>query len=182
MCGIIAVCGEDNAQDILIKGLEFLEYRGYDSAGIALVEDKGFRVITLLESDARGWNELETTNFIEDTARVNPAIGETPRAYPVALALSRQVGDREQKIMITGDADCFSNERLGGLNSNFIMATFLWMSDGEMPVDVRRPATIDNALLATGADVKMTRRVLAIIFPSILLLSCLVLWIRRRGR
>ncbi|MDR1477013.1 MAG: glutamine--fructose-6-phosphate transaminase (isomerizing), partial [Rickettsiales bacterium] len=45
MCGIIAVCGEKDAQNILINGLELLEYRGYDSAGIALVEDKGFRVI-----------------------------------------------------------------------------------------------------------------------------------------
>ena len=45
MCGIVAVCGEENAQDILIKGLELLEYRGYDSAGIALVEPGGFAVI-----------------------------------------------------------------------------------------------------------------------------------------
>lgn len=34
MCGIVGVVGKENATDILVKGLEKLEYRGYDSAGI----------------------------------------------------------------------------------------------------------------------------------------------------
>jgi glucosamine--fructose-6-phosphate aminotransferase (isomerizing) len=37
MCGIVAYIGPDQAYDFLIKGLQRLEYRGYDSAGIALL-------------------------------------------------------------------------------------------------------------------------------------------------
>lgn len=37
MCGIVGYIGDKKASDIIIKGLERLEYRGYDSAGIALV-------------------------------------------------------------------------------------------------------------------------------------------------
>ena len=37
MCGIIGVTGSADALDILLDGLERLEYRGYDSAGVALV-------------------------------------------------------------------------------------------------------------------------------------------------
>ena len=37
MCGIVGYIGEREAQDILIKGLSRLEYRGYDSAGVAIV-------------------------------------------------------------------------------------------------------------------------------------------------
>lgn len=37
MCGIVAYVGQRQAQDIIIKGLKRLEYRGYDSAGIALL-------------------------------------------------------------------------------------------------------------------------------------------------
>ncbi len=40
MCGIVGYVGHDNARDIVIDGLKKLEYRGYDSAGIALL-DKG---------------------------------------------------------------------------------------------------------------------------------------------
>ncbi|MCH5215134.1 MAG: glutamine--fructose-6-phosphate transaminase (isomerizing) [Muribaculaceae bacterium] len=41
MCGIVGYIGSGNVYDILIKGLHRLEYRGYDSAGIALVNDAG---------------------------------------------------------------------------------------------------------------------------------------------
>lgn len=39
MCGIVGVVGNTNATDILIQGLEKLEYRGYDSAGIFLASE-----------------------------------------------------------------------------------------------------------------------------------------------
>ncbi len=42
MCGIVAYFGKKAAQPILIEGLKRLEYRGYDSAGIALVKDGTF--------------------------------------------------------------------------------------------------------------------------------------------
>lgn len=37
MCGIVAYIGHQEAFPIVIKGLKRLEYRGYDSAGVALV-------------------------------------------------------------------------------------------------------------------------------------------------
>ncbi|MDR2907795.1 MAG: isomerizing glutamine--fructose-6-phosphate transaminase, partial [Bacteroidales bacterium] len=39
MCGIVAYIGKKQAYPILIKGLKRLEYRGYDSAGVALIND-----------------------------------------------------------------------------------------------------------------------------------------------
>ena len=38
MCGIVGYVGNREAYTVLIKGLERLEYRGYDSAGVALLE------------------------------------------------------------------------------------------------------------------------------------------------
>lgn len=45
MCGIVGFTGRENALPILIKGLHALEYRGYDSAGIAAMTEDGLRVI-----------------------------------------------------------------------------------------------------------------------------------------
>ena len=39
MCGIVGYWGYRDALPVLIKGLKRLEYRGYDSAGVALLED-----------------------------------------------------------------------------------------------------------------------------------------------
>lgn len=44
MCGIVGYVGRENAKDIIIDGLKKLEYRGYDSSGIALVKDNKITV------------------------------------------------------------------------------------------------------------------------------------------
>ncbi len=41
MCGIVGYIGKKNTKEILISGLKKLEYRGYDSAGLALISDGG---------------------------------------------------------------------------------------------------------------------------------------------
>jgi len=46
MCGIVAYVGSRRAYPILIKGLQRLEYRGYDSAGIGLITDDNNSIIT----------------------------------------------------------------------------------------------------------------------------------------
>ena len=60
MCGIVAYIGPREAYPVIIKGLKRLEYRGYDSAGVALLEDHNLRVykkqgrVAALEEDAIG--------------------------------------------------------------------------------------------------------------------------------
>lgn len=44
MCGIVGYIGNNDSKEILLKGLEKLEYRGYDSAGLALKNDQGIHV------------------------------------------------------------------------------------------------------------------------------------------
>jgi glucosamine--fructose-6-phosphate aminotransferase (isomerizing) len=44
MCGIVAYVGHREAYPVILKGLKRLEYRGYDSAGVALLDDNGLNV------------------------------------------------------------------------------------------------------------------------------------------
>lgn len=44
MCGIVGYIGKDNIKDILLNGLGELEYRGYDSAGIAVLQNENFSI------------------------------------------------------------------------------------------------------------------------------------------
>ena len=67
MCGIIGYVGPRAAKPLLIQGLERLEYRGYDSAGIALVEDEGLDYV-------RAVGNLQ---FLKDAASSNGSHSRT---------------------------------------------------------------------------------------------------------
>lgn len=54
MCGIVGYIGKKNAIKILVEGLENLEYRGYDSAGVALFLDNGHGVPNIIVHKAVG--------------------------------------------------------------------------------------------------------------------------------
>ncbi|RHR76091.1 Gldg family protein [Odoribacter sp. AF15-53] len=160
------------------------------AAGLKYSTDKGFNVVPVLQTDTTGvWNEMETTNFIDDTVRFNPSAGEIEQMYTTVLALSRPMGDREQKIVILGDADCISNaelfksrEEIESGNFYIILGSFSWLSDGEAPVDVRRPKSIDNRLFLGKTGVKITDIMFKWFIPIALLIAAIFVAIRRRGR
>ena len=53
MCGIVGYIGPKEACPILINGLKRLEYRGYDSAGIALIHNNNIQVYGMQGKGAR---------------------------------------------------------------------------------------------------------------------------------
>lgn len=73
MCGIVGYVGKRNAQNVLLDGLEKLEYRGYDSAGVALALEGGIRVV---KSKGR-LAELRKRLAVEALARSGCGIGHT---------------------------------------------------------------------------------------------------------
>ena len=73
MCVIVGYVGKRNAQDVLLDGLEKLEYRGYDSAGVALALEGGIRVV---KSKGR-LAELRKRLAVEALARSGCGIGHT---------------------------------------------------------------------------------------------------------
>ena len=158
------------------------------AAGLNQIADLGYTVTPLFRTEPDVWNELENRHFTdEDTIVYKPEIGEVMKTYTTVVALSRHVGGREQKIILSGDADCISNtmgdSRIrGSLNYTLVTGGFFWLSDYETPVDVRRPPLPDDKLYITAGSLKVMKGLLIYAIPILLLVLCITSWFRRRGR
>lgn len=72
MCGIVGYIGQKDTQEVLIEGLKKLEYRGYDSAGIAVFTNQGLKIAKAKGRIANLESKLEVTPLVG-----NAGIGHT---------------------------------------------------------------------------------------------------------
>jgi glutamine---fructose-6-phosphate transaminase (isomerizing) len=98
MCGIIGYVGRRQAKGLLLGGLERLEYRGYDSAGLALLEQDGLdyvRAVGNLQAlkEAAGSNGSPATTGLGHTRWATHGRVSEQNAHPL-------VGCDEQKIAV----------------------------------------------------------------------------------
>jgi glutamine---fructose-6-phosphate transaminase (isomerizing) len=71
MCGIVGYIGHNDSKEILLKGLEKLEYRGYDSAGIAVKNENGVHVFKEKGRIA------DLREIVNEDVKANMGIGHT---------------------------------------------------------------------------------------------------------
>lgn len=157
------------------------------AGGIGIIEDKGYKITPLVATENVGyWNELETTNFSNEVPVLNPSIGEYEGSIPTALALLKKTGDKEQKIIVLGDADFLSNAELSinrtdqSANWAFIVNSFKWLADDKFPIDVSRPNSTDNDIKITPQSHALLTIALKWVVPGLLLLVAIGVWIKRR--
>jgi len=90
VCGIVGYTGSRPCLELLLAGLERLEYRGYDSAGLALLDDEG---------------TLETVHAVGNLARLRAAVAERAGSTALAAAGSEPAtsplasGEREEAAL-----------------------------------------------------------------------------------
>ncbi len=124
MCGIIGYVGRRASKELLLHGLERLEYRGYDSAGIALLEDDGLDYVRAVGNlanlkQAAGPNGSVATTGLGHTRWATHGRVCEENAHPLtgcedgvlAIALNGIVENfRELKSSLEADGHTFSSE------------------------------------------------------------------------
>ena len=179
------------------QSLSYAQLKGWggtivmpDASPLQYETNKGYSIKPIAVTRPSGsWNELETTDFLDGKLSLNEAIGEKEQSYPVVLSLTRANGSKEQRIVITGDADCISNAELANgrngmfaINFNFISETFKWLSYGEFPIDTSRPQAIDNGLRVTRKIEPWMNLFALGIIPFLLAFTGFTIWYKRKGR
>ncbi len=92
MCGIVGYVGSKQAQNILIGGLKRLEYRGYDSAGIATLDKKGHLTLLREKGKVSELAKLQGENNVTDTIGIGHTRWATHGAPSVKNAHPHTVG------------------------------------------------------------------------------------------
>ena len=117
MCGIVGYVGKRSAQDVLLDGLEKLEYRGYDSAGVALALDGGIRVVKskgrltqlrqklAAQALAQSFCGIGHTRWAThgEPSDVNSHPHSTPRMSIVHNGIIENYGILKERLMAKGD-------------------------------------------------------------------------------
>jgi glutamine---fructose-6-phosphate transaminase (isomerizing) len=124
MCGIIGYVGQRACKSILIQGLERLEYRGYDSAGIALLEETGLDYVRAVGNlkmlkDAAAPNGSQASTGLGHTRWATHGRVSEENAHPLtgcdglklAIVLNGIVENyRELKDSLVAEGHVFSSE------------------------------------------------------------------------
>jgi glutamine---fructose-6-phosphate transaminase (isomerizing) len=124
MCGIIGYVGSREAKPLLLGGLERLEYRGYDSAGLGLLEEDGLEFVRAVGNlanlkEAAGPNGSETTTGVGHTRWATHGRVSEANAHPlsgceegeIAIVLNGIVENfRELKDSLIEDGHEFTSE------------------------------------------------------------------------
>ena len=97
MCGIVGYVGKDEAGPVLLHGLQRLEYRGYDSSGLAVRMNNDEPIIVKAEGKLINLIEKTKDGDVEFFSYITP-IKDNDNRYSAMIILSKKISEC-QKLM-----------------------------------------------------------------------------------
>ena len=165
------------------KGLEDGDSTKVMHPGVAPLSytENGFKVTRLMVSGPKGLAWVKAGHLVTDSAPPVLVANEGDYkldSFTVALAMSRQVGNKEQKIVIAGDADFPSNLRIG---SQFLASNYAsWLTDEAFPIHLF-PIPPTDTLLTVSLKAAETQKIILVwILPAAILILGTVILLRRK--
>lgn len=145
-----------------------------------------YEFIPLLASGANSWLKTEKVNLLEGRLEPDASKGERAMPYVTAAALRRLVGEKEQRVVVTSDADWLTNIGLStqypGVVSNsagFAYAVMSWLVYDEAPVKMEREDVKDYVLHFQEENLPWIYYIYVWILPLLMAIGGYVLYYRR---
>lgn len=173
------------------KGLYDWGYGVSMPTAVALnyTEINGFKVTPVLKTNDQTWLEYQTTDLVDGEFSCDESAGEKKDSYTTFLKLTRMVGDKEQRILVSGDTDAIANEEMGAQrpggsanNYGLISGAFRWFSNDKYPISTDKDRSIDNKLKLPGGSGVWVNIIFIGLIPGILIFLGIYLIVRRQRK
>ncbi len=158
------------------------------ASALAYSQSGAFVIQPLLQSPDGGWNSAAPINSNAPVLLFNAAAGDEKGIFPVSVTLKRKVKGKEQRIIVSGDADYISNVQFANaervvkeerqLSADIL---FRWLAYGEFPVVDDRSAPKDLNITATKGQISAMSIGFKFIFPAVMVLMGIIILFKRRN-
>lgn len=163
---------------VLLKGAAALTYAGSGP----------FEIQPLLQSPQAGWNKVAPLNASAPALVFNAAQGDEKGVFPVSVTLKRKIGGKEQRIIVSGNADYISNvqfanvERQTKLEKQYsVDLLFRWLNHGQFPIENKRPLAEDVKITASKEQLAALNIIFKFILPGMMVLIGAIILFKRRN-
>lgn len=153
----------------------------YGAITLEHVADSGFSIKPLLLSRP-GESWLKAGKLVKDSAMpvFTPYEGDTREpSFPLVFQMARPLKNKEQRIVIAGDADFCSNLRN---IDDVVRAIYSWLTYNEYPVYTPVPYAVDNRVVLSPQRAAAQRIIYTWILPGVVLILGAVVLIRRKRK
>lgn len=169
--------GADYGQHVITQQFDYMTVFPF-ARQIIINENEQWKGVSLVDVAPEGW--VETGNLEDDI--VFDQLTDVAGPVSIAAALSRQVQDREQRVVVVGSGHFLANTYLGnGGNLDFGISLVNWLAGDEDLISIQPRATQDSSLILSKTELTIIVVGFMIVLPLLFLIcGVLIWWLRRR--
>lgn len=150
------------------------------TSAIKITSTNKWQTQILFKSLQRSWSEVGELNT--DQLKYDESKGDTQGPLVIGAALTRNVDDKNQRIIVIGDSDFIANGYIGyGANFSFSLNLINWLAEDDQLLAISHQHAPDQRIDLDDSDVLYIALVLLLIVPALLIVAgFFIRWMRHR--